>query len=94
MFKKICDRFKNPLVVGHLIMSLILTCLSYFDLRPQDVTSFDILFKLIKDTFNNPYVLGNMLWLCWCILFDPNHQSVNTMDGGFKIANKRKFNKI
>lgn len=64
-------RIKNPTFWVHLIISIVLMCLTYFNLQPEDITSFPILFDVIKRTISNPYMIGQILWVIWSTIYNP-----------------------
>lgn len=64
-------RIKNPTFWVHLIISIALVCLTYFNLQPEDITSFPMLFDVIKRTISNPYMIGQILWVIWDTIYNP-----------------------
>ena len=51
-------RFKNPLFIAQLGMSILVPILAYAGLTVQDLTTWKALGDLLLGAFSNPYVLG------------------------------------
>lgn len=64
-------RFKNPVFITQLIMSVLLPILSYAGLTVQDLTTWGSLWRLITGALSNPYVLSLVAVSVWNALNDP-----------------------
>lgn len=73
-------RFKNPMYIGQLIVSIILPIilpiLAYYNLTLEQLTSWDILFNLFIDIIKNPYVIGMIILNILNATIDPRSKGV------------------
>ena len=69
-------RFKNPIVIAQLILSIITPILAYAGLTAQDLTTWKTLWDLIVGAVSNPYVLGLVVVSVWNALNDPTTSGV------------------
>ena len=69
-------RFKNPVFIAQLAMSVLLPILTYTGLTVQDMTTWAMLGKTLLQAVTNPYVLGLVLVSVWNALIDPTTKGV------------------
>lgn len=70
-------RFKNPLFVAQLGMSILVPILAYAGLTVQDLTTWKALGDLLLGAFSNPYVLGLVAISVYNAILDPTTRGVN-----------------
>lgn len=64
-------RFKNPVFIGQLLITIFGPVLVYYGLVPTDITSFPALIDLLKGAFSNPFVIGTMIYGFYNATTDP-----------------------
>lgn len=64
-------RFKNPVFIAQLILSILTPILAYAGLTVQDMTSWSALGNVLLGAVQNPYVLGLVVVSVWNALNDP-----------------------
>lgn len=64
-------RFKNPVFIANLLMSILLPILTYFGLTTKDLTTWSKLWEVLVDALSNPYVLGTIVISVWNAVNDP-----------------------
>lgn len=64
-------RFKNPLFIAQLGMSILVPILAYAGLTVQDLTTWKALGDLLLGAFSNPYVLGLVAISVYNAVLDP-----------------------
>lgn len=64
-------RFKNPVFIAQLILSILIPILAYAGLTAQDLTTWKALADLLIGAISNPYVLGLCVESVWNALNDP-----------------------
>lgn len=64
-------RFKNPIFIAQLILSILTPILAYAGLTTQDLTTWKALADLLIGAISNPYVLGLCVVSVWNALNDP-----------------------
>lgn len=64
-------RFKNPVFIAQLGLSIFVPILGYFGLTAQDLTSWAMIFDLIVKAISSPYVVGTIVVSVWNSLSDP-----------------------
>lgn len=69
-------RFKNPLFIAQLVMSILLPILSYLGLTVEDLTTWKALWDALLQAVLNPYVLGLVVVSVWNALNDPTTKGV------------------
>lgn len=69
-------RFKNPIFLAQLAMSILLPILSYMGLTVQDLTSWSLIGNALFEAIKNPYVLGLVVVSVWNALNDPTTKGV------------------
>ena len=70
-------RFKNPVFIAQLILSIFTPILAYAGLTAQDLTSWKALLDLIICAIGNPYVLGLCIVSVWNALNDPTTAGIS-----------------
>lgn len=69
-------RFKNPIFIAQLILSILTPILAYAGLTAQDLITWKALWDLIVGAVSNPYVLGLVVVSVWNALNDPTTSGV------------------
>lgn len=64
-------RFKNPVFIAQLVLSVMTPILAYAGLTLADMTSWTALGQILVDAIMNPYVLGLVTVSVWNALNDP-----------------------
>lgn len=70
-------RFKNPLFIAQLGMSILVPILAYAGLTVQDLTTWKALGDLLLGAFSNPYVLGLVAISVYNAVLDPTTRGIN-----------------
>lgn len=69
-------RFKNPVFLAQLGLSVLTPVLAYAGLTVADMTSWSALGQILIDAIMNPYVLGMVAVSVWNALNDPTTAGV------------------
>jgi phi LC3 family holin len=69
-------RFKNPVFLAQLALSVMTPVLAYAGLTLADLTSWSALGQVFVDAIMNPYVLGLVTVSVWNALNDPTRAGV------------------
>ena len=64
-------RFKNPVFIAQLFLSLLTPVLAYAGLTLADMTSWSSLLQIMIDSIKNPYLVGLIVVSVWNALNDP-----------------------
>ena len=64
-------RFRNPIFLAQLFLSVLMPVLTYSGLTVQDITTWQTLGNLLYNALGNPYVLGLITVSVWNALTDP-----------------------
>ena len=64
-------RFKNPVFIAQLILSILTPILTYMGITVQDLTSWGMVLNTLQCAVSNPYVLGLIVVSVWNSLNDP-----------------------
>ena len=64
-------RFKNPIFVAQLVLSILTPILAYAGLSVKDLTTWEALGDLLLGALGNPYVLSLVVVSVWNALTDP-----------------------
>ena len=64
-------RFKNPVFLAQLGLSLLTPVLAYAGLTLADMTSWSSLVQILFESIKNPYLVGLVLVSVWNALNDP-----------------------
>lgn len=70
-------RFKNPVFIAQLILSVLTPILAYAGLTVQDITTWGTLRNLLVSALSNPYVLGLVIVSVWNAVNDPTTSGVS-----------------
>lgn len=70
-------RFKNPIFIAQLVLSVLTPILTYMGLTVQDMTSWAVLGNTLLSAISNPYVLGLIIVSVWNALNDPTTTGVS-----------------
>lgn len=85
-------RFKNPVFIAQLFLSIFTPILTYAGLTFQDLTSWQAIGQLLINAINNPYVLGMIVISVWNALNDPTTEGVLDSDQVRKYTEPKKTN--
>jgi len=69
-------RFKNPVFVVQLILSILTPILGYMGITVSDLTSWTVLGGALLGAIGNPYVIGLVAVSLWNALNDPTTSGV------------------
>ena len=58
-------RFRNPVFIAQLFLSVLMPVLTYSGLTVQDITTWQTLGNLLYNALGNPYVLGLIAVSVW-----------------------------
>jgi phi LC3 family holin len=64
-------RFKNPVFITQLVISVLAPILAYTGLSYADLTTWGALFDVLKQAVSNPYVLGFIIISLYNAVTDP-----------------------
>lgn len=64
-------RFKNPVFIAQLILSILTPILTYMGITVQDLTSWGVVLDALQCAVSSPYVLGLIVVSVWNALNDP-----------------------
>lgn len=70
-------RFKNPVFIAQLVLSVLTPIVTYFGLNLSDLTSWAIFGNLLLKAISNPFVLGTIAVSVWNALNDPTTKGVS-----------------
>ena len=77
-------RFKNPVFIAQLILSILTPILAYAGLTMQDLTTWNTLGQLLLNALGNPYVLGLIIISIWNALNDPTTEGFSDSEQALK----------
>lgn len=69
-------RFKNPLFIAQIILSVLTPILAYAGLTVKDLTTWQALGDLLMGALSNPYVLGLVVVSVFNAVTDPTTSGV------------------
>lgn len=69
-------RFKNPVFIAQLFLSVLMPIVAYFGLTLDQITSWNVLFGLLFEAIKNPFVLGTIIVSVWNATNDPTVKSL------------------
>lgn len=69
-------RFKNPVFIVQLVLSIFAPILAYAGITAQDITTWSKLGELIVGAISNPYVLSLVALSVWNTLNDPTTKGI------------------
>lgn len=64
-------RMKNPIFWIQVLGAGLLAALSYNNMKPADLTTWQGVFDLLSGIVMNPFLLGMVLWNVWSAANDP-----------------------
>lgn len=70
-------RFKNPVFIVQILLSVISPILMYAGLTASDITTWKALFDLLTGAVSNPYVLWLVAVSVWNAVNDPTTKGVS-----------------
>lgn len=70
-------RFKNPVFIAQLVLSILTPILTYMGLTVQDMVSWAVLGNTLLSAVSNPYVLGLIIVSLWNALNDPTTTGIS-----------------
>ncbi|ASN06934.1 phage holin [Virgibacillus necropolis] len=70
-------RFKNPIFITQLILSIILPMLAYAGIAAEELTTWGKLINLLWDSISNPYVVAMVILSVWNALNDPTTKGLS-----------------
>jgi phi LC3 family holin len=70
-------RFKNPIFLSQIVLSVLTPILAYAGLTLADLTSWSALGQVLIDAMLNPYVLGLVAVSVWNALNDPTTKGLS-----------------
>ena len=83
-------RFKNPVFIVQMILSILTPILAYAGLTAQDLTTWKALFDLLIGAVSNPYVLGLVVVSVWNALNDPTTAGVGDSTNALTYTEPKK----
>jgi phi LC3 family holin len=69
-------RFKNPVFISQLIMSVIFPIVGYVGINVSDITSWGMLGNLLIQAASNPYILAVVAVSVYNAITDPTTRGV------------------
>lgn len=69
-------RFKNPLFIAQMILSVLTPILAYAGLTVKDLTTWKALGDLLMGALSNPYVLGLVVVSVFNAVTDPTTSGI------------------
>lgn len=64
-------RFKNPLFIAQMFISILVPILTYFGLEAKDLTTWKSVFDLVVNALSNPYVVSMIVVSVFNAINDP-----------------------
>ena len=64
-------RFKNPLFIAQIFISILVPILTYFGLEAKDLTTWKSVFDLVVNALSNPYVVSMIVVSVFNAVNDP-----------------------
>lgn len=83
-------RFKNPVFIAQLILSILTPVLAYAGLTVQDLTTWKALIDLLISAISNPYVLGLVVVSVWNAVNDPTTAGIGDSDNALTYTEPKK----
>lgn len=69
-------RFKNPVFIAQLVLSVLVPIVGYVGINLSDITSWQILGSLFVRAVSNPYVLGIVIVSVYNAVTDPTTRGI------------------
>lgn len=73
-------RFKNPVFIAQIVLSILLPILAYRSMSLQDVTTWATLGDLLIGALKNPYLLGTVVVSVFNAVTDPTTEGISDSD--------------
>lgn len=70
-------RFKNPIFIAQLVLSILTPILAYMGMDATAITSWAILGDVLFQAISNPYVLAMVALSVWNCVNDPTTSGVS-----------------
>lgn len=70
-------RFKNPMFIFQLIVSVFAPVLAYMGITYEDLTTWRAVGDVLITTVSNPYVLGLIVWNIFTTVSDPTTTGIS-----------------
>lgn len=83
-------RFKNPVFIAQLILSVFTPILAYMGITFQDLTSWGVLLDALRNAIANPYVLGLIIVSVWNALNDPTTSGLGDSANALTYSSPKK----
>lgn len=83
-------RFKNPVFIAQLVLSIFTPVLAYAGLTVQDLTTWKALVDLLISAISNPYVLGLVVISVWNAINDPTTAGIGDSDNALAYTEPKK----
>jgi phi LC3 family holin len=83
-------RFKNPVFIAQLALSVLLPILAYAGIELKDLTSWLILGKTVVAAIQNPYVLGLVVVSVWHAVNDPTTKGLTDSEQALEYREPKK----
>ncbi|MDT2814377.1 phage holin [Vagococcus carniphilus] len=64
-------RFKNPLFIAQILISVFVPILTYFGLEAKDLTTWKSVIELVVNALSNPYVVAMIVVSVFNAINDP-----------------------
>lgn len=64
-------RFKNPVFLVQILISILVPILTYFGLEAKDLTTWKSVFDLVVNALSNPYVVSMIVVSVFNAINDP-----------------------
>lgn len=82
-------RFKNPVFIAQLVLSVLLPILSYLGMTVEDLTTWKALGDVLLQAVVNPYVLGLVMLSVWNALNDPTTKGASDSENAMTYTEPR-----
>lgn len=69
-------RFKNPVFIAQIVLSVLTPVVGYAGIRFEDLTSWPMLGEILLQAISNPYVLVLVVVSVWNAVNDPTTSGV------------------
>lgn len=73
-------RFKNPMFIAQIVLSILIPIVGYFGMEVKDLTSWAIVGDLLIQAISNPYVLSLIVVSVYNAVLDPTTKGVKDSD--------------
>ena len=70
-------RFKNPVFLASLVMSIILPILTHVGLNWTDLTTWAALFGVLFEAIQNPVIVVSVIVSVWNLINDPTTKGLS-----------------